>query len=755
MSGSQQTVATPAAAFNYNRAEVIDLGFSRFVKEDRYPEAQSTTDLRQAGLYPEDLVDLFESQVLSRHMDIRARLLKNDNQCFYTIGSSGHEGNAGYGSVFKIKDMAFLHYRSGAFMIQRAKQLPNATPLYDTMLSFVASKDEPIAGGRHKVWGSVPLNVPPQTSTIASHLPKAVGAALSIGRAHELGLKDAHLAPDSVIVCTFGDASSNHSTALGAINTACWTAYQNTPMPIVFVCEDNNIGISVPTPPRWIENNFGRRPELNYLQCDGLNLCDVVAASKEAERYAREHRKPVFIHMKTVRLLGHAGSDVESSYKTPAEIEAIEMQDPLLHSARLLRQHGVMTQKEILDLYESIRDRVERVSKYVIHRPKITDPEEIACTVTACTTTRKAPPQPSEEARAKLFDKEFAKMSQPWHMAKLINYGLADLALRYPGVVMFGEDVAQKGGVYNVTEGLHKKFGGQRIFNTLLDEQAIIGNAIGMSHNGFLPIAEIQFLAYVHNAEDQIRGEAATLAFFSQGQYTNPMVLRIAGLAYQKGFGGHFHNDNSLNIFRDIPGLIVAVPSRGDDAVQMMRTCVKEAYENGRVVMFIEPIALYMTKDLHAPNDKEWSFPYPEPDKEIALGQFGQYDKGTELAIITYGNGTYYSLQAKKVLEEKHGTRCRVIDLRWISPIDEKALAKAVKGCEHILVVEECRKTGSLSEFLVSSLVANIEKMPPIAVCAAQDCFIPLGVAAAAGLPKKEEIIAAATKLMAKTRKAH
>src|SRR5690606_33767724 len=192
-----------------------------------------------------------------------------------------------------------------------------------------------------------------------------------------------------------------------------------------------------------------------------------------------------------------------------------------------------------------------------------------------------------------------------------------------------------------------------------LDEQSIIGTGLGLAHNNFVPIPEIQFLAYVHNAEDQIRGEASTLAFFSQGQFTNPMILRIAGLPYQKGFGGHFHNDNSLAIFRDIPGIIVAVPSTGADAVKMLRACAKEAYENGRVVVFVEPIALYMTRDLHEANDKAWTSTYPLLGEEIPIGQFGVFGEGKELAIITYGNGTYYSRQAIKELEEKHKVKTR------------------------------------------------------------------------------------------------
>jgi len=162
-------------------------------------------------------------------------------------------------------------------------------------------------------------------------------------------------------------------------------------------------------------------------------------------------------------------------------------------------------------------------------------------------------------------------------MAKLLNYGLSDIMLRYPNTLVFGEDVAQKGGVYHVTADLHSQFGMRRVFNSPLDETSIIGSAIGFAHNGFVPIPEIQFLAYFHNAEDQLRGEASTLAFFSEGQFMNPMVLRVPGLAYQKGFGGHFHNDNSLAVFRDLPGVILACPSNGHDAVKMLRTAVREA----------------------------------------------------------------------------------------------------------------------------------------------------------------------------------
>jgi 2-oxoisovalerate dehydrogenase E1 component len=733
----------------FNRAEVVDQNFSKFVLSGNLPAANSTTTVADSRLSPAEVMDLFESQMISRHLDLIARVLKNKNLCYYTIGSSGHEGNAVFGKIFRITDMAFLHYRTGAFMIQRSKQLPGSTPIFDMMLSFFASTDEPIAGGRHKVFGSLPLMIPPQTSTIASHLPKSVGAALSIHRAHDLGIESA-MPSDAVVTCTFGDASSNHSTAIGAINMASWVSYQNIKLPLMFVCEDNGIGISVPTPSRWIESNFSDRPGIKYFFADGLNLADAYLKSKEAEHYVREYRRPAFLHFKTVRLMGHAGSDMENTYRSFKQIEEVEFQDPLLHTARIVLENNFASAEQIVQMYEGIRSQVEAVSASAMKRPQLSKPEEVKSTITACKFKKISPPLPNEESRKKVFGLDYEKLKTPMHMAKLINWGLHDLMLRYKNTVVFGEDVAQKGGVYNVTDGLYKKFGAKRVFNSLLDEQSILGNAIGMAHNGFVPIPEIQFLAYFHNAEDQIRGEAATLAFFSQGQFVNPMVLRIAGLAYQKGFGGHFHNDNSLTIFRDIPGLIVAVPSNGVDAVKMMRTCVREAYENGRVCVFVEPIALYMTRDLNAEGDKIWCGEYPDINDEIKLGEFAVYksheDKNFDLTIVTYGNGYYYSRQAASELSKKF--KVKILDLRWLSDVNVSKIVSEIGHCKNVLVVEECRKTGSFSEFIVSAFVENFNQLPKIKIVAADDCFIPLGKASAAGLPKKEEILKAAESML-------
>ena len=302
----------------FDRPTILDETFSRRVAAHDFPSSRTNPTAEMVA--PHVLIDLFDSQIMSRHLDLWAR--RSKGKTFYSIGSSGHEGTAAMAAATRSTDMAFLHYRDAAFLIQRKKQAGGLTPLYDMALSFAASADDPISGGRHKVLGCAHTFVPPQTSTIASHLPKAVGAAHSLGMAQRLQLADAVLPHDSIILCSFGDASANHSSSQGAFNAACWAAYQHLPMPIVFLCEDNGIGISVRTPGGWIAANFAHRPALHYISCDGADMNDALRGCAEAVTYARTRRKPVFLHMQTIRLMGHAGADVELSYAPIAQIEA-------------------------------------------------------------------------------------------------------------------------------------------------------------------------------------------------------------------------------------------------------------------------------------------------------------------------------------------------------------------------------------------------------------------------------------------------
>ena len=329
---------------------------------------------------------------------------------------------------------------------------------------------------------------------------------------------------------------------------------------------------------------------------------------------------------------------------------------------------------------------------------------------------------------------------------------MADELLRRPELLLFGEDVGRKGGVYNVTHGLQKRFGGARVFDTLLDETSILGIAQGAGQIGLLPMPEIQYLAYLHNALDQIRGEAASLQFFSSGQFRNPMVVRVPGLAYQKGFGGHFHNDNSIGALRDIPGLLLAVPSRGDDAVRMLRGVVAMAAEDGRVAVFLEPIALYHEKDLLSEGDGGWLSSYPPLPEVLLPGEVGIHhapgDGPADLLLVSYANGLRISLQVQEQLYREHGVRARVLDVRWLNPLPFEAIREEVGAVGSVLVVDECRRTGGgVADAIVADLAeAGIgERLGSVR---AVDSFVPLGTAASAVLVGREAVLAASLAIL-------
>ncbi len=275
----------------------------------------------------------------------------------------------------------------------------------------------------------------------------------------------------------------------------------------------------------------------------------------------------------------------------------------------------------------------------------------------------------------------------------------------------------------------------------------ILGLAQGFANMGMLPIPEIQYLAYLHNAADQIRGEACSLQFFSNDQFRNPMLVRIAGLGYQKGFGGHFHNDNSITALRDIPGLVVGCPSRGDDAVGMLRTLAALARADGRVCVFLEPIALYMTKDLHAPGDGGWLFPYPAPGQAVELGEGRVYGEGKDLVVFTYGNGVPMSLRAARRIEQAHGWQVRVVDLRWLVPLNADWIARQAAGARRILVVDEGRRSAGVGEGVITALVEAGMGGVPLRRVVGADTYTPLAGAAQLVLPAEDDVVAAAAEL--------
>jgi 2-oxoisovalerate dehydrogenase E1 component len=324
---------------------------------------------------PPEVEDLWRAQVDSRQADYAARWLQGHGRSFYTIGSAGHESNAAVALALRVDDPALLHYRSGAFYLARAARA-DVDGVRDIMLGIVAAAEEAIAGGRHKVFGRKELSILPMTSTIASQLPRAVGMALAIDRATRLGV-ESPWQRDAIVLCSFGDASLNHATAQAALNTSAQIAHQGLPLPLLFLCEDNGLGISVPSPSGWVESALTAREQLRYAVAYGHDSAEVLRTARELADWVRETRRPAVLHLKTVRYLSHAGADAEMAYRLPQAIRADYERDPILGTGRWLVSAGRATGAELADDYLAARDEVREVALEVARLPQLATAEQV------------------------------------------------------------------------------------------------------------------------------------------------------------------------------------------------------------------------------------------------------------------------------------------------------------------------------------------------------------------------------------------
>jgi 2-oxoisovalerate dehydrogenase E1 component len=641
------------------------------------------------------------------------------------------------------RDAVAPYYRSRPLALSLG--LPPEEALASTMM-----RAEGMSGGRDI---GVVINRPnrdgpcllPACGGVGAQYTPATGWAQSLVYRARV-MKDAAVA-GSIAVAHGGEASTATNGFWASLNIATTER-----LPLLYFIEDNGYGISVPsrrqTPGGDVAANLAAFRNLRILAGDAAEPLASASLIEAAVQAVRAGEGPVFLKLRVPRLSGHSAQDTQA-YKSAEEIADEQARDPLAALEKAL----VPTVLSAAD-WRALQAEGEGIVREALDRIESRPPLSPAGVERHVFTERRAdgslelqvqggqladgatPPVGTAATRP-----EGARINMLTAIRRTLEHELAV----NPRVLVFGEDVGRKGGVYNVTHDLQKRFGAGRVFDTLLDETSILGIAQGAAHAGLLPIPEIQYLAYIHNALDQIRGEAASLQFFSSGQFRNPMVVRVPGLAYQKGFGGHFHNDNSVGALRDIPGLVLAVPSNGPDAARMLRGAIAMALEDGRVVIFLEPIALYHERDLHAEGDGGWLFDYPAPPDHLLPGEAGLYgEAATDLLIVSYANGLRMSLQAQAILDREHGVAARVLDLRWLNPLPVEAVRAHAADCGSVLVVDECRATGAgVADALIADL-AETGFAGRVASVRAVDSFVPLGTATAAVLVGLDQVVAAA-----------
>jgi 2-oxoisovalerate dehydrogenase E1 component len=699
--------------------------------------------------------ELFDAQLTARHLDLAARWLRSFNEGFAASGSAGHEGDAAVAAALRADDPALLHQRSAAFYCVRAAGHADATGIdpsrrleeaaRDVLRGVVGSVQDPGTGGRDKLFGHPDLHLLPALSTPGGHLPRAAGLARALSRATTAPWPD-----DAIVVASFGADGAGGPAATAALDLAGRSVRDGRPVPLLLVCADD--GPDATGPDGWVATLLRGRPGVAYHEADGADLAAAFDVAVTAVEAVRGERRPAVLRLTALHLLAQAGEPDSGPDLS---------RDPLVGTARLLVEAGLLGPDDVITRYDEVGWLVRKAAEEVLGEPKLASLGEVAASLSprrplrvahAVTEAGDRAAGPGGSARAELFGDRLPEGAGPLTLGQTIEAALTDALAADPTVLVLGPG-ATAGGPHGTTAALRDR-GGDRVVDTVPDATTVLGLALGAGTAGLIPVPELTGLAALHTAAEQLRAEAATMSLLSNGSYRNPMVLRVPGLAQPLGLGGHLVNDNSVAMLRDIPGIVVAVPARAADAAPMLRSCLAAAAVDGTVSVFLEPAALYQTRDLYQQGDSEWLSPYSDPSawagEHVPIGRARVYGLGTaqDLTIVTYGNGVRMSLRvAAQLAADGYGSR--VVDLRWLNPLPAADLVREAAVTGRVLIVDETRRSGGVGEGVLAALVDGAF-VGSVRRVAAADTPVPLGPAAQQVLVGEDAITQGAHALLAR-----
>ena len=632
-------------------------------------------------LSPDDLVRAYRIALTSRRLDDREIQLKRQNRIFFQISGAGHEA-VQVAAALLMKpgvDWLFPYYRDRALCLGLG-----VTPL-EMLLTAVGAKAGEASAGRQMPshWGSRRLNIFTTSSPTGSECLPGVGVAEAgryLARPESRGFLAATsgFGRDEVSVVTIGDGSTSEGEFWEALNAATTRR-----LPVLFLVEDNKFAISTPvevnTPGGSISKVVRGYPGLFLAETDGCDFLASYDALKWAFAYCRERKGPALVHAHVVRPYSHSLSDDDRLYRTEEERKKDADLDPLGRMETLLLKHGLLDTAGLEALKAEVEAELIAATDAALASPQ-PDAGELFSHVYS----------PTADPTSAAFDTEAspAFSGNPTTMVDLINAALKDEMRRDGRVVVWGQDVADatreevlaeckgKGGVFKVTSGLQKAFGGERVFNSPLAEATIVGTALGWAARGLKPVVEIQFFDYIWPAMQQLRDELATVRWRSGGTWKCPVVVRVAIGGYLTG-GGPYHSQSGEVAFAHIPGLRVVYPSNALDANGLLRTAIR----CDDPVLFLEHKHLYRQTHNKGAN--------PGPDYMVPFGKAKTVRPGRDATLVTYGATVFRSVVAARKIAEDSGKEVEVIDLRSLAPYDFGAIAESVKRTSRLLVVHE------------------------------------------------------------------
>jgi len=628
------------------------------------------------GLTRDQLLASHRCMLLSRKLDDKEIMLRNQSQIFFQISGAGHEGVLAAAALTLRSgyDWFFPYYRDRALCLALG-----VTPL-EMLLAAVGAKDDPASGGRQMPshWGHTAYNIVSGSSPTGTQVLQAVGAAeasVIYSRVQQIPDRASRFNEDELTYVSLGEGATSEGEFWEALNATCVRQ-----LPILFLVEDNGYAISVPVEAQTAGGDISRLvrsfPGLHVDSIDGTDFFASLRAMREATAYVRARKGPAFVNARCIRPYSHSHSDDEKLYKTKAERAAEALRDPIPRFTEFLRANGLVTDAELAAIAADVEREVNDAATLALAAPK---PSK--------STAEQWLYSPDVDPTSAAFETPAQPEGKPDTMVAAINHTLKDEMARDARIIVFGEDVADvtrkdalavvpgKGGVFKLTHGLQRLYGDDRVFNAPIAEAGIVGRAIGMATRKLKPVVEIQFFDYIWPAMMQIRDELTMMRYRSGNTWSAPVVIRVPIGGYLRG-GGPYHSQSGESIFAHCPGIRIAYPSTAIDAAGLLRTAIR----CDDPVLFLEHKHLYR----QTYNKGE----YPGKDFMIPFGKASLRREGDHVLVITWGALVQRSIVAAQQAEKDHFS-VAVLDLRTIVPYDWDAIAAHVKRTNRVVIAHE------------------------------------------------------------------
>jgi len=598
--------------------------------------------------------------------------------------SRGHEAiQIACGLQLKPQDFVFPYYRDDSILLSIGM-----TP-FQLMLQVLAKRNDPFSGGR--TYYSHPSlkdndkpKIPHQSSATGMQAIPATGVAMGIQYKEKQGLAEDYNGENPVVVCSLGDASCTEGEVSEAFQMAVLKK-----MPIIYLVQDNEWDISAYADEFRAQDitHFAKGFKgLEVRTIDGTNFSESYETFNEVLAIVRKERRPFLIHAK-VPLLNHHTSGVRMDMYRD-DLEEQQKRDPFPKLITALKGLGI-GDKEIQTIQDDTKELVQKDYELAL-KEEDPRPEDLTLHHFAPTpiTEEKGEREPVGKEKTVMVDSAL--------------FAIREIMSKHPESLLYGQDVgARIGGVFREAATLAQQFGGDRVFNTPIQEAFIVGSTVGMAAVGLKPIVEVQFADYIWPGLNQLFTEVSRSYYLSNGKWAVGMILRVPIGAY--GSGGPYHSSSVESVVTQIRGVKVAYPSTGADLKGLM----KAAYYDPNPVVILEHKGLYWSKikgtegAMTIEPDEDYVIPFGKA-RTVIEADTSKIKNGESAVIITYGRGVYWSLEAAKQFKGQ----IEIIDLRTLNPIDEDAMYSATKRHNKVMLVTE----ESIENSFTLGLAARIQK---------------------------------------------